>query len=165
MLIKELLNTIPQVGTVEWISIRPSRRGDIEEVEEVKVTTEEGLVGDHYKGTSKKRQVTLIQGEHLDVVAAILGKKEIDPKLTRRNIIIRGINLYSLKNQHFQIGTAVLEGTGDCHPCSRMEENLGHGGYNAMRGHGGLTCRVIQDGVIRNGDSIKFLLKPEEVVS
>jgi MOSC domain-containing protein YiiM len=153
---KALLNSIPQIGTVEWISIRPERRGEIVVLDEVQVSVENGLEGDHYSGHTKKRQVTLIQKEHLSVIGSILEKEEIDPKLTRRNIIVKGINLISFKKQQFQIGEVVLEGTGECHPCSRMEENFGAGGYNAMRGHGGLTARVIKGGTIKNGDKVKL---------
>ncbi|MGB0982440.1 MAG: MOSC domain-containing protein [Saprospiraceae bacterium] len=156
---KTLLNSIPQVGTVEWISIRPNRRGEIVVLDEVNVSVENGLEGDHYSNYSKKRQVTLIQKEHLSVVGSILGEDAIDPKLTRRNIVVKGINLISLKKQQFQIGEVILEGTGECHPCSRMEENFGAGGYNAMRGHGGLTAKVIQGGIIKNGDEVKLMLK------
>ena len=152
--IKELFATLPQVGRVVWIGIRPQKRGDLEVVESVEATTNIGLVGDHYHGSSGKRQVTLIQGEHLDGIASMLGKSEIDPLLLRRNIVVRGINLLALKDQRFRIGEAVLETTGLCHPCSRMEQNLGDGGYNAVRGHGGSTARVVKSGRIEVGDEV-----------
>jgi MOSC domain-containing protein YiiM len=79
------------------------------------------------------------------------------PELTRRNIVVSGINLLALKDRRFQIGGAVLEATGPCEPCSRMEENLGPGGYNAMRGHGGITARVVEEGTIRVGDEVRFV--------
>ena len=154
-LIKELLRTIPQVGTVEWLSIRPARKEPVQLVQSITIDEETGIVGDHFSGKpGSKRQVTLIQAEHLPVIAAILQTDEIDPILLRRNIVVRGINLQSLRNLEFQIGDAILFGTGPCAPCSRMEENLGPGGYNAMRGHGGITAKVIQSGKVSVGDQV-----------
>ncbi len=158
---KELFDTMPQVGKVEWIGIRPGKKEQLQEQAQVIVTREHGLEGDHYKGSSKNRQVTLIQAEHLRAVAQILKVDRIDPNLTRRNIVVSGINLQALKDQRFQIGEAILETTGLCHPCSRMEENLGAGGYNAMRGHGGITATVMQDGSIRLGDQVRLLKRKE----
>ena len=155
--LQKLLNHIPQVGRIEWIGIRPAKKAELSSVEEAEISIEAGIVGDHYSGKSRKRQVTLIQKEHLQTVASILQKEEIDPKLTRRNIVIAGINLLSLKEKQFQIGEVVLETTGLCHPCSRMEENLGEGGYTAMRGHGGITTKVIRGGIVKVGDKVKFL--------
>ena len=91
--LQEMIDTLPQVGKVNWIGLRSEKRVPLREVTQVEVTTDSGLVGDHYRGTSGNRQVTLIQGEHLDAVALILGKESIDPSLTRRNIVVRGINL------------------------------------------------------------------------
>ena len=159
---QEFLNTMPQTGKVDWIGIRPKKRQPLEEKNEVEVTTEHGLAGDHYHGESKNRQVTLIQAEHLDLVANVLGKETVHPGELRRNIVVSGINLLAFSERQFQIGDVVLEMTGKCHPCSRMEENLGAGGYNAMRGHGGITTRVIKGGTIKVGDTVKLIKQKAE---
>jgi MOSC domain-containing protein YiiM len=122
---------------------------------EARVEIGSGLVGDRFHGNAEsKRQVTLIQAEHLVVVGELLGRGSIDPALLRRNLVVSGINLLALQRAKFQIGEIVLEGTGLCQPCSRMESTLGPGGYNAMRGHGGITARVITPGRISVGDEV-----------
>jgi MOSC domain-containing protein YiiM len=152
-----LLNTLPQAGTLMWIGIRLAKKNALTTTDVAQISAESGLDGDHYRGKSKKRQVTLIQREHLDAVGNILGKT-INPGLTRRNLVVEGINLLSLNDRKFRIGDeVVLETTGVCHPCSRMEENLGAGGYNAMRGHGGITATVVSGGTIKVGDAVKIL--------
>jgi MOSC domain-containing protein YiiM len=67
-------------------------------------------------------------------------------------VVVSGMNLLSLVNQDFCLGAARLRGTGRCHPCSKMEATAGRGGFNAMRGHGGITARVLASGVVRSGD-------------
>lgn len=154
---RELLESIPQTGKVCWIGVRPGKGEPIEVLDSVEAGLEKGLGGDRFDGKAgDKRQVTLIQKEHLAVIGSILGQDAADPVLLRRNIVVEGINLMSLKQKRFTIGGVVLEGTGNCPPCSQMEEALGPGGYNAMRGHGGLTASVIQAGTIKVGDDVKF---------
>jgi len=149
----ELRATLPQTGRVAWIGVRPGRRASVTAVGAVEAVAGQGLAGDHYAHDGK-RQVTLIQAEHLVAVAGFVGRPLLDPALLRRNIVVAGLNLLALKGRQFRAGAALLEWTGPCEPCSRMEEALGPGGYNAMRGHGGITARVVAGGLIRVGDAV-----------
>ncbi len=151
----ELQNNFPHDGKVEWIGLRPERRARLEPVHSVEARKDRGLEGDHFSGKpGSKRQVTIVQHEHLAVVASLSGLGSVDPGMLRRNISISGINVLSLVDRRFRIGGAEFEGSGACHPCSRMEENLGRGGWNAMRGHGGITARVVASGHFSVGDPV-----------
>jgi MOSC domain-containing protein YiiM len=153
--IKQLQNQFPHGGEVTWIGLRPERDAPMLEPEQAMALRGKGLQGDRFRGTAiSKRQVTLIQAEHLAVLAALLERDAIPPALLRRNIVVRGINLLALKTKTFTVGEALLEMTGLCHPCSKMETVLGPGGYNALRGHGGITAKVVQSGMIKRGDKV-----------
>jgi MOSC domain-containing protein YiiM len=142
-------------GRVAWIGIRPLRRADIVPVDAAMLIAGQGVAGDHYKtARDGGRQVTLIAAEDLAAIASFLGRETVAPSLLRRNIVVAGVNLIALKDLRFTIGTAVLEGTGDCAPCSRMEEMLGPGGYNAVRGRGGICARIIEGGEVTVGDQV-----------
>ena len=160
--LRALMETFPRAGRLEWIGLRPRRRVPLSGVTQVEVLADHGLVGDH-KATRAggKRQVTLIQSEHLDAVGALLGRAAVDPALIRRNLVVSGINLLALRDAQFDIGGVRIEGTGLCEPCSRMEEVLGAGGYNAMRGHGGIIARVISGGIISLGDAVAHVAVPQ----
>jgi MOSC domain-containing protein YiiM len=152
--LSDLLARFPYPGEVMWIGRRPARRAAVISCASATVYAGRGLEGDHYKGGSGARGITIVQAEHLAVVGALLRRDPIDPALLRRNLVVSGVNLLALKGRRFRIGTAVLEGTGPCPPCSRMEERLGPGGYNATRGHAGLNARVVEGGTIRLGDTV-----------
>lgn len=152
-----MLSTMPQVGNVQWIGLRLEKKGPIQVVDHAEITLADGLVGDHYAGRpGAARQVTLIQHEHFAVMTSMLGV-EVTPEQFRRNIVVAGINLAALKGCRFKIGEAILEGTGNCAPCSLIENTFGPGGYNVSRGHSGITARVIQGGTVSLGDSVEFL--------
>ena len=154
-----LRETCAGTGRLEWIGLRPGHRAMIEPVRSATLITGQGLEGDHSSqgNAGGKRQVTLIQSEHLPVIAGLCNLPSLDPALLRRNLVISGVNLQALKNALFMIGETILRGTGACHPCSRMEEALGCGGYNAVRGHGGITAAVIRGGRIDIGAMVELL--------
>lgn len=166
---KTLLQTMPQVGTVEWIGCSPARKAPIQIVDRVWIREHTGLDGDHHaaKNTTgrNKRQVTLIQAEHLPAIASMAGLESVRPEALRRNLMVRGINLLALKGRRFTVGDAVLEYTGTCDPCSRMEATLGPGGWNAMRMQGGITARVLSGAEVELGSEVRALPLPDDDVA
>ena len=153
----KLLDAPIRPGRLAWIGLRPERRASMAVVDVAELETGGGLIGDRYSRRDGARQVTLIQAESLAAIASHLGRPRVDPADVRRNLVVEGINLMALKGRAFRVGAAVLELTGECHPCSRMEAILGVGGYNAMRGLGGMTARVLGDGRIAIGDAVERL--------
>ena len=148
-----------RVGRVEWIGLRAERRAEMVSVQEAAIT-ESGLEGDHAR--SGKRAVTLIQAEHLTVIATLLGLKSVEPGMLRRNIVVSQLNLLACRHRDIRIGSAVLRVEGPCPPCSRMEETLGPGGYSAVRGHGGVYASVVQPGVLSLRDGLQPLLSDQD---
>lgn len=147
----EMLKRHATPGRVVLIGVRGARKAPLHMPDRVSVTLD-GLIGDHAR--QGKRAVTLIQAEHLPVIASLAGLETVSPAQLRRNLVIEGINLAALRKAYLQIGKLVLHVTGPCPPCSRMETELGFGGYNAMRGHGGWYAEVIRPGDIQIGDTV-----------
>lgn len=147
------------LGTVEWIGLRPKRREPLTAVPATTAIAERGLEGDHRMGKSpgSARQVTIISREFIDQIQHFTGIDNIDPGLLRRNIVVSGLNLNALRRQRFRVGDAIFEATALCHPCARMDENLGRGGVAAMIGHGGLCARIIETGAIKIGDDVTVI--------
>lgn len=183
--LRDLTRRFPHPGRLEAILLRPARGAPIVRVDSAEAIQHLGLAGDRSvierndrpgraASTPSKRQITLIQAEHLPVIAALCGwarprdtdpaehpATSLDPALLRRNLVIAGLNLIAARSLfadqplHLHIGSeVVLAITGPCDPCSKMETVLGAGGYNAMRGHGGMTARVISGGMLRVGDEV-----------
>lgn len=141
-----------RVGHLDWIGLRAGRYDPMDVVQSAEIT-KDGLLGDH--GRAGKRAVTLIQAEHLPVIAVFSDRSEVLPEVLRRNLLVSGLNLLALRKGLLRIGDVILEIEGPCPPCSRMEKALGPGGYNAMRGHGGWYASVTKPGVLRVGDAVE----------
>lgn len=157
--IRDLLKPPHISGRVEAIIVRGDSRQPARRIDATQALASIGLADDRLgrRGEAElsTRQVTLIQHEHLPVIAALAGVTAVDVAALRRNLVISRINLVALKNARVRVGAALLQIVGPCQPCSRMEEAVGPGGYAAMRGHGGMTARVLEAGTIRVGDVVR----------
>ncbi|PPC86581.1 MAG: MOSC domain-containing protein [Hyphomicrobium sp.] len=150
-----LLAAPARPGTLMWIGVRPVRKAALVSLSSAELIAEHGIRGDHYETRHNgARQVTLIASEDIAAIASFIGRETIGPELLRRNLVTRGINLAALKGRQLRVGDAVLDISGDCAPCSRMEDTLGIGGYNAVRGRGGVTARILTGGIVRIGDTL-----------
>ena len=151
----QLIEVPMRAGRVEWIGVRPVRGAPVRVLEAAELVAGKGVAGDRYGNAGGARQVTLVTAESLAAIASYHGVDVVVPEALRRNVVVRGINLVALKGRRFRIGDAILEASGECHPCSRIEASLGTAGYNAARGLGGITARVVQGGVVRIGDRVE----------
>ncbi|MFL6696809.1 MAG: MOSC domain-containing protein [Vitreoscilla sp.] len=164
--LRSLTARFARAGRVEAIHLRPGRDQAAVAVPSARALAGRGLEGDRSAArppsgpAGGKRQLTLIQAEHLPLIRLWSGR-DVTAADLRRNLVVSGTNLlacFSLfadRPLQVRLGPDVLiVVTGPCDPCSKMETLLGPGGYNAMRGHGGITARVIQGGVISVGDAV-----------
>lgn len=168
--IDELTSRHPHQGRIDAIVLRSARNAAAALADEAQLEPGRGLIGDHRArrqprpGASGRREITLFQAEHLPLLALWAKSEALDVTTLRRNLVVSGLNLLSMRSPrregtvHWRIGdAAVIEITGPCDPCSKMEQAIGEGAYNAMRGHGGVTARIIQGGMIRVGDLISVV--------
>ena len=146
---------------VEWIGIR-QEKGNIKSLESSFAIEGLGLEGDKItKKSSKKRQVTLMQKEHISVILS-LAQEEDQNKIQKiqyffkRNLLISKYNIQNLKGNFFSIGEAKFFGTGDCKPCKKIENLLGKKMLEAMQGMGGITAAVVKSGKIKINDSLNL---------
>lgn len=151
-------------GRIEWIGLRPERKAELVEVDNVLAVAERGLEGDHRmsKTPGSGRQITIISREFIEQIEGHLGKSGITPNELRRNIVVSGVNLNALRRQRFWLGNALIEATALCHPCSRMESTLGPGGVAAMIGYGGLCAKIIETGNLAIGDAVRVADIPDD---
>jgi MOSC domain-containing protein YiiM len=155
-------------GRVERILLRGARGAAMQSPQTARALVDRGLEGDRASVPGRRagghRQVSLIQHEHLPLIARWSGHDTVDAAWLRRNLVVSGLNLLAARSPFadrplvLAIGDTVqLLLTGPCDPCSRMEQQLGPGGYNAMRGHGGMTAKVVCGGLIGVGDAVRVL--------
>lgn len=151
------------MGRLAGIARHDRPKGPMETVETVSVTRAAGVDGD-YRGAlaaqkpGRKRQVSLIEHSCWQAALAELGGS-LDWHHSRRNLVIDGLRLPREPGTRLRVGASlVIEITGECDPCERMEALLpGLRAALTPDWRGGFVGRVEQDGEIAVDDEIRIL--------
>jgi len=120
-----------------------------------------GIVGDRYyaKPAHAHASVTIMAVESLDLVADDLGLPHtLAPEATRRNILVRGVNIDALRDATISLDT----GNGPvqfllnrpANPCAWMNVVLAPGAHRALRGRGGMRCEPTTSGTLTLGPAV-----------
>jgi MOSC domain-containing protein YiiM len=98
--VPDLLRPPHVTGRVMAIVVRSDPRQPARRIEATQALAGIGLADDRLgrRGEAElsTRQVTLIQHEHLPVIAALAGVAAVDAVALRRNLVVAGINLIAL---------------------------------------------------------------------
>lgn len=137
------------------IAVKTHRKRPISLHDEAMITIHSGVVGD-WRGKPGKRQITVMTLADWQAACGDLDV-ELPWHIRRANLLIDTLPLCQSTGSRIVLGGAVLEVTGETDPCERMEQ--AHPGlFEALQPawRGGVTCRVLANGVIRVGMVVAF---------
>ncbi|WP_101297502.1 MOSC domain-containing protein [Halegenticoccus soli] len=157
-------------GRVEDVFIAPEDSAPMERVESVEAV-KGGLRGDRYlRGTGYYSpfdvcEVTLIEAEAIEEIREEFGIDLADGR-HRRNVVVRGVEVYDLLDATFRIGGAALRGTRPRPPCAHVEQVAGERGVaRALRNRrGGVCADVLEPGTIAVGDELEVVERDPRTV-
>ena len=137
------------------IAVKQQRKGPLSTHDEAQITVHHGVVGD-WRGKPGKRQVTLMSLTDWQAACDELGV-ELPWQTRRANLLVDELPLYQSSGARITIGDVVLEVTGETDPCGRMEQ-VQPGLFDALarRWRGGVTCRVLANGIVRLGMEVEI---------
>jgi MOSC domain-containing protein YiiM len=139
----------------------------------VRALTGQGLEGDRYargQGTYSRsarqiaRHVSLISREAMEAANEELSRRGLapfEPDETRRNIVVEGIDVYTLLDREFRIGVVRLRGSDITRPCHVPSAAAGKTGFKeAYHKRGGILAEILSDGAIAIGDLLIIEASP-----
>ncbi len=150
-------------GSLEAIARKAERRAPVEKLKTAEVAVEGGLAGDS-RGRFRDRAVTVLAKEGWAAAMTDLGLPgDTDWTIRRANLLTQGVPLPRAPGGVIRVGDVLLEVTGETRPCSRMEEQR-PGLLKALSSdwRGGVTCRVLKGGNLKEGDLAQTLISPPE---
>lgn len=121
------------------------------ELESIQCVEGSGLRGDRffdYKA-DYAGQVTFFAREVFEELCRAVGAPGISPSAVRRNILVSGVDLNELIGREFELQDIRFVGERECSPCYWMDEAVGPGAAEFLKGRGGLRARILSSGTLR----------------
>ena len=151
-------------GRLIGIAWRPKRLAPMQTVDNVDISLEAGVVGDHKGARYKRRAVTILAREDWQAALRELdGDQSLDWTARRANLLVEGVRLPRALGATLRIGPVLLEVTYPTTPCARMDEARA-GLRKALHPEwrGGVTCKVLEGGRVAIGDAVAIVQSPPE---
>lgn len=146
-------------GKVEAIYLSAAHGELPHEVASAVAHASRGLEGDRNFDDADSCDITLIEAEAFDSMGSEHGL-EIHPAESRRQVLVRGVDLAGFIGRRFQVGAVECEGEERCEPCQHLAGMIGNQGVLKGLLHTGLRASIVTGGTIRLGDTVQ-VLSPE----
>jgi hypothetical protein len=145
-------------GVVEAIAVATAAQAPMQAVAAATAIAGAGLEGDRYARGAGTFSPGRSDGRDLTIVAAeALADAGVEPLESRRNVVVRGVDVDALRGVRFRIGDVELVGRRRCEPCAHLERLTRPGVLRALVHRGGLRADIVAGGKLRVGDEVAAL--------
>jgi MOSC domain-containing protein YiiM len=129
----------------------PPGEEPMEACAEIDCVASSGIRGDRFFDHKPdfKGQITFFEMESHEALCQKLGLADVPSTAYRRNVITRGVDLNTLIGQEFEVQGVRFLGTEEAKPCYWMDQAVGPGAHEGLKGKGGLRAKILTNGSLR----------------
>jgi MOSC domain-containing protein YiiM len=128
----------------------PAGQEPVLAMKEIECVAGRGIRGDRFFDyrPDYKGQITFFSCEIFTQLKCELHLPNAKPTSTRRNVFLSGTNLNTLIGVSFELQGIQFVGVEESKPCHWMNQALGPGAEDWLRGRAGLRCRILTTGML-----------------
>ena len=123
------------------------------EVKEIMCRAGHGVEGDRFFDYKENYagQITLFSWDIYRAAREKFAVPALSAGAFRRNVVVEGVDLTTLIGRRFSLGGVEFEGVAESKPCYWMNQAVGPGAEEWLRGNGGLRARILSVGALAVG--------------
>lgn len=132
------------------------------EVQEIMCRAGHGVEGDRFFDYKENYpgQITFFSWDIYQAAKVKFAAPTLSAGAFRRNVVLEGYDITTLIGRRFTLGEVEFEGTVESKPCYWMNQAVGPGAEEWLRGNGGLRARILSDGPLAVGPAGLVLAQP-----